>query len=90
MYTNHAQKRAQQRGIPPFINELLDRYGREHYDGRGGIILYLDKRSIRQMERDMGREPVRRLAEWHGAYKIISVFDGMTITVGKRYKRILH
>lgn len=90
MRTIHAKKRAQQRGIPPFIDELLARYGREQYDGHGGIIFYFDKQSIRRMERDMGREPVRRLGEWHKAYKVVSSFDGITLTVGKRYKRILH
>lgn len=88
MKTNHALSRAQQRGIPPFIDQLLDLYGHEQYDGHGGLILYLDKKSIRQMERDMGREPVRRLAEWHDAYKVRSVEDGCTITIGHRTKRI--
>lgn len=41
MKTAHAQKRAQQRGIPPLIDELLDLYGREQHDGRGGVILFL-------------------------------------------------
>lgn len=87
-HTTHARKRAQQRGIPPLIDQFLDLYGHEHYDGHGGVILYLDKLSIRQMERDMGREPVRRMSEWLDAYKVKSSFDGNTITTGHRTKRI--
>lgn len=88
MRTKHAQDRAQQRGIPPFIDQMLDLYGREQYDGHGGVILFLDKVSIRCMERDMGREPVRRFAEWHNAYKVKSSTDGHTITIGHRCARI--
>lgn len=88
MKTQHAMVRSQQRGIPPFIDQILDLYGHEQYDGHGGVILYLDKNSIRRMERDMGRKPVRRLAEWHNAYKILSSIDGHTITIGHRSARI--
>lgn len=88
MKTQHAMVRSQQRGIPPFIDQILDLYGHEQYDGHGGVILYLDKNSIRCMERDMGREPVRRFAEWHNAYKVKSSIDGQTITIGHRSARI--
>jgi len=89
MQTRHAQIRAQQRGIPPFIDQLLDQYGHEEYDGHGGIVVYLDKRSIRQMERDMGKEPVRRLAECiRDVYKVRSSINGCTLTTGYRHTRI--
>lgn len=87
MNTQHAVTRAQQRGIPPLVDELLDRYGQEQHDGRGAVVLYLDKRSIRLMERDFGRRPVARLAEWLDAYKVCST-DGQTITIGHRTRRI--
>ena len=34
MNTQHAEIRAQQRGIPPLVDELLDRYGHEHHRQR--------------------------------------------------------
>ena len=89
MQTQHARIRAQQRGLPRLIDQLLDQYGKEAYDGRGGVLVYLDKSSIRQMERDMGREPVRRLSEWRDAYKVRSSTDGCTITTGHRHARIM-
>jgi hypothetical protein len=59
MNTQHAQARAQQRGIPPLVDELLERYGHEQHDGHGAVVLFLDKRSIRAMERDLGSGPSR-------------------------------
>lgn len=81
--STHAEVRAQQRCIPPMIDHLLDLYGQEQHDGHGAIILYLNKTSIRDMERDLGRRPVSRLSEWFDAYKVKST-DGRTITVGHR------
>jgi len=86
--SRHAEIRAQQRGIPPLIDQILDLYGREQYDGHGGVVIYLDKGSIRRMERDMGREPVRRLSTWRSAYKVKSSISGCTITTGIRIERI--
>lgn len=88
MNSKHASVRAQQRGVPPFIIELLDRYGQCQYDGQGAVIQYFNKQSLRDMERDLGRKPVSRLAEWHNAYKVLSTNDGCTITVGRRHRRI--
>jgi hypothetical protein len=87
MNTRHAEVRAQQRGIPPMVDQLLDLYGHEEHDGRGTVILYLSKNSIRKMERDLGRRPVAKLAEWFGAYKVKAT-DGPTITLGHRTRRI--
>ncbi len=69
------------------IDQFLDLYGQEEHDGRGAITLYLNKESIRQMERDFGRRPVSRLAEWFDAYKVKST-DGRTITIGHRKRRL--
>ncbi|WP_301102484.1 hypothetical protein [Propionivibrio sp.] len=90
MKTLHAQKRAQQRGIPPFIDELLDLYGCERHDGHGGVLRFFNKKSVRAMERDMGRKPVSRLAEWLRAYKVVTSSFEDTITTGKLFRRVLH
>ena len=87
MNTHHAKTRSQQRCIPPMVDQLLDLYGHEEHDGRGAVVIYLDKKSIRNMERDLGRRPVARLAEWFDAYKVKST-DGHTITVGHRHQRL--
>src|SRR5258708_5110964 len=87
MNSKHAEIRAQQRCIPPMIDQLLDLYGQEEHDGHGAVILYLNRDSIRNRERDLGRRPVSRLAEWFDAYKVKST-DGHTITVGHRPGRL--
>jgi len=87
MNTQHASQRAQQRGIPPLMDQLLDLYGEEEHDGRGATVVYLSKVSIRNMERDLGRRPVARLSEWLKAYKVKAA-DGNTITIGHRTRRV--
>lgn len=68
MTHTHTKTRAQQRGIPPLIDQILETYGQEQHDGHGAVILYLTKTSRRRMERDMGRRLVARLSEWLNAY----------------------
>lgn len=87
MNSKHAEICAKQRGIPPMVNQLLGLCGQEQHDGHGGVVLYLDKTSIRNMERDFGRRPVARLAEWFDAYKVMAT-DGKTVTVGHRTRRL--
>jgi hypothetical protein len=85
MNTCHAEQRAQQRGIPRLIQDWLCSYGKENYDGRGAIVRYFNKDSIRKMERDFGREPVRRMSEFLRCY-LVESNDGYVMTVGKRYR----
>lgn len=87
MSTTHATVRAVQRGIPPMVDLLLDLYGQEQHDGRGCVVVYMNKHSIRKMERDFGRRPVSRLAEWLDAYKVKTT-GGSTITIGHRTQRV--
>ena len=84
----HAKIRAQQRGIPPYMNDVLDLYGNEQHDGHGGVIRYLDKASIQDIEQDMGRQSARRLENSYNTYKVINSMHGITVTMGHRYTRI--
>ena len=86
-YTNHAATRSQQRGIPPLINNWLLDYGHEIYDGRGGVIRCFTHTSIRAMERDIGRAPLKRMSEFLRCYLVQSSRDGVVITVGKRHQK---
>lgn len=88
MHTKHSLTRAQQRGIPPLIDRWLNEYGEEMFDGHGGVVIAFTPRSRRAMERDFGREPVRRMSEYLNAYKVESSHDGHTITLGRRFRRI--
>lgn len=86
--TWHAETRAQQRGIPPLIEQLLDLYGEECYGAGGVRQVYFTKKSIRRLEREFGAAPVRKLSEWLDAYKVENSSTGDVITVGHRYRRI--
>lgn len=88
MTTKHFVTRAQQRGIPPLIDQWLDEYGEQIFDGHGGVLIAFTKRSIKAMERDFGRRPVSRMSEYLNAYKVESSHDGETITIGRRFRRI--
>lgn len=88
MNTRHAETRAQQRGIPPLIDQWLDLFGEEEYDGHGGVVRFFSRASIRAMKRAFGDAPVRKLNEYFRAYKVESSHDGHIITIGHRIKRI--
>lgn len=49
--SSHAAARAQQRCIPPLVDQWLDQFGEEKHDGQGGVLLYFSRASIRAMER---------------------------------------
>ncbi len=87
-YSTHACQRAQQRCIPPLIDEWLDRFGEEVYDGHGIVKRFFSKQSKRAMERALGREPVRRMADKLRAYRVESSRDGCVITTGYLTKRM--
>jgi hypothetical protein len=88
--TKHASIRAQQRGIPPLVDRWLDEFGEEDHDGHGYVRLYFSHRSVRDMERALGRQPVGLFKRYLHAYKIESCADGKTITKGWLTRRIRH
>jgi hypothetical protein len=78
----------QQRGIPPFVDDLLDEYGERQFDGHGGVLVYFSKRSLRRMEQSMGRDPVRLLAKYHRYAKVESSRDSTVITMKVQYAHV--
>ena len=86
--THHATIRSQQRGIPPLIDQWLDLYGEEEYDGHGGIRRFFTRTSIRNLEKDCGRQIISKLSEYFDCYKVASSSSNETITLGHRTKRI--
>ena len=87
MITTHAQARMRQRGLPPLVLHWLDDYGDERHDGHGAVIRHFTRQARRRLERDVGREPVRRMHEYLDAYAVYGNNGGL-ITVGHRYQRI--
>ena len=85
--STHAKARSQQRGIPRFIDELLDRYGLDEHVGDGRTVRFFNKVALRRMEREMGRPIVAQFARWFDCYKVVGA-DGGAITIGHRYRHI--
>jgi hypothetical protein len=84
--TKHAAIRAQQRGFPPLVDRLLDEFGQERHDGHGCVRLFFDHKSVRLMERSLGRQPVALFRRYLSAYRV-ETSDGLVVTKGWRTKR---
>ena len=84
--STHAVVRSQQRGVPPIVRDWLLDYGAQVYDGRGAVIRYFSDASVRRMEAELGRIPLRRMSEFLRCYLVEDASDGVVITVGKRYR----
>jgi hypothetical protein len=48
--------------------QLLQVYGEERHDKRGGVIRYFSHRSVRRLGRDVGRETARRISKYRRTY----------------------
>lgn len=86
-FTKHAEIRAQQRGIPYEIADLLIQYGDAQHDGNGGVVRYFSARSVLDMQDDIGKNTVKKMAEHLRAYLVESSKDGAVITVGKLHPK---
>ena len=83
--TTHATVRCQQRGVSPFLIDLLLRFGRREHDHQGAEIVFFDRRAKKDVESYTGGS-IGRLSEQMDWYAVVS--DGCVITVGVRYKKI--
>jgi hypothetical protein len=88
MNTRHAEIRAQQRAMPPFVDRLLDEFGEEAHDGHGCIRVYFSHRSIRRMRQALGQQPVSMFKRYLRAFKIESFRDGAVVTRGWQTRRV--
>lgn len=81
--SNHADKRARQRGIDKTALPLLLAYGQREFDGRGGIRYLMTSDSLDALSRAVGRtKQVEALA---GVYAVVSPEDQTVITMGHRH-----
>ena len=87
-YTNHAISRSQQRCFPPIVDELLNRFGEEIYDGHGHIKTVLTKKCFRKISKVWGRKMAASLSKYSGVYKLESLDTGSVITIGRITKRV--
>ena len=81
----HAEKRCQQRGVPPLIVELLCEYGKSTKSA-GAEIFHFDKKSRKVVRRFAGRQLMAGLDKYLNTYLVYK--DGCILTVGHRFKSI--
>jgi hypothetical protein len=84
--TRHARARMQQRGIAPWTVDQVLRYGREHHDHHGAVIVCIDRDARRRLVRD-GEARGAELDALRGVYVVLAL-DGTVRTVGHRTKRL--
>lgn len=83
--TIHAVVRCQQRGVSPFVVDLLLRFGRREHDHEGAEIVFFDRRAKRDVKSYTGGS-IGKFSEQMDSYAVVS--DGCVITVGVRHKKI--
>lgn len=85
--TGHAADRLQNRGIPPIVIELLERFGASTRCD-GAEKLYFDKQARKALRHHLGGDRSLRLIEpWLGTYLVLGD-NGRVVTVGHRTKRM--
>ena len=84
-HTLHSQIRAQQRGIPPLIIDLLMQFGAREPAGNGTEAVYFDKQARKRLQTYSGGL-MGKLNDALDVYAIVNGND--VVTVGPRYKRI--
>ena len=81
--TRHASARLQQRAIPPFALELLERFGAEERCG-GAIRLFFDRAARKRVQRHFGGpRGLRSVEHLLNTYAVLGD-NGSVITVGHR------
>lgn len=83
--SEHAARRARERGIPPLIVDWLGRYGAE-VRKHGASKFYFDKAARRRLARDVGDRVVDQLGPLLDSYIVVG--DDTVITVAHRLHRI--
>ena len=85
--TLHGAKRMQQRNIPASVLNWLDEYGARKKSNRQCEIVYFDKKSKRQLAKELGPQVVKCIAKFLDVYAVLSS-EGEIITTGYRMKRL--
>ena len=88
-YTNHALKRSSQRGVSETAIEYVLEYGTSKYDGRGGVVHFLNKKEKKYINKNE-QEVFKDLERFKNLFVVTSSTSGEVITVGHRYRRIFN
>lgn len=84
--SHHAQRRMQQRAIPPVLLDWLFKFGACAYDHHGAQIRYFDRAAKRRLAESVPAQEIAQLDQKLNAYLVEST-DGTVITMAYRNKR---
>jgi hypothetical protein len=88
-YSKHAKRRAQQRGIPDQVVELILTYGDREPAGRGATICCIHSQLTRsELIREAAIEGLKGIDRYLGTYLVIAQ-DNTIVTVGHRFNRVM-
>jgi len=85
--SHHAQRRMQQRAIPPRLIDWLFAYGTRVHDHQGAQIRYFDRAAKRRLTEAVPVHQRAQLDQKLNAY-LVQATDGTVITIGYRDKRV--
>lgn len=85
IYTKHASKRIQQRGIPPLIVEWLVLFGDSMY-WDGFEVKFFDKSGRKRLRKYVGHSIFSSFDKYMKSYLMLGD-DGVIVTVGHRTQR---
>lgn len=88
--TKHAQQRSQQRGIPPIVMDLLTKFGREEWCGKGMVRYTMDKDTRRYLRSYAGKSVYAAIEPYLDCYTVVSEDADKIITAAHRFKRFKH
>lgn len=84
VFTNHAEKKLQQRAIPPMIVDLLMQFGSASRCG-GAERLMFDKRARKRLRRHLGGDRGLKLVDrWLNVYAVIGD-NGQVVTAAHKH-----
>lgn len=87
-FTTHAEIRAQQRGIRREVLDYLIAYGRREHDHAKCEVVFFDSKAIDQLRKEVGTHAANLMAGHRDVYVVVDS-DGIVITAGHRYRRVL-
>jgi hypothetical protein len=87
-YTKHAEQRAQQRSIPPYLVDLLLNFGKLQRSHHADLYLF-DKTCKRKLRRHLGSHQYFRIEDQLDCWAVVGD-DGAVISIGHRTRRFKH
>jgi hypothetical protein len=88
IYTKHAQIRAQQRSIRPFLVELLLNFGKPQRSCKADLYTF-DKRCREKIRRHLGSKHYFQIEEQLDCWAVVGD-DGCIVSVGHHSRRFKH